>query len=62
MIDFEKGMVNRGNWYLIQKVMEREETYQQKVIEAAEQNALINSDRKLEALGVSSGSTPEKSA
>lgn len=23
MIDFEKGMVNRGNWYLIQKVMER---------------------------------------
>ncbi|MGM9603440.1 MAG: SGNH/GDSL hydrolase family protein [Faecousia sp.] len=23
MIDFEKGMVNRGNWYPIQKVMER---------------------------------------
>ena len=23
MIDFEKGMVNRGNWYLIQKVMGR---------------------------------------
>ncbi|MDO4857235.1 MAG: hypothetical protein Q4A17_04750 [Thermoguttaceae bacterium] len=42
--------------------MEREETYQQKVIEAAEQNALINSDRKLEALGVSSGNSPENSA
>lgn len=23
MIDFEKGMVNRGNWYAIQQVMER---------------------------------------
>ena len=46
----------------IQKVMEREEIYQEKVIEAAEQKALHDSDQRLEALGASSGSMPEKSA
>lgn len=46
----------------IQKVMEREEIYQEKVIEAAEQKALHDSDQRLEALGASSGSTLEKLA
>ena len=46
----------------IQKVMEREEIYQEKVIEAAEQNVIRDLDRSTAQLGASSGSTLEKSA
>ena len=42
--------------------MEREEIYQEKVIEAAEQNVIRDLDRSTAQLGASSGSTLEKSA
>ena len=42
--------------------MEREEIYQEKVIEAAEQNVIRDLDRSTAQLGASSGSMPEKLA